>query len=109
MASSTTAPREDNRCRFIISLRGLNRSAVGKTQVSFTSRRPQQLAPSTLTSLLACTNALRRAILRLVTLGGSLGPFLHFAVARHSFQNAPVSVHTLEPWKTSRFRDHRQQ
>src|SRR5208283_2552399 len=43
---------------------GLNRSAVGKTQVSFTSRRPQQLAPSTLTSLLACTNALRRAILR---------------------------------------------
>src|SRR5271165_430413 len=64
MASSTTAPREDNRCRFIISLRGLNRSAVGKTQVSFTSRRPQQLAPSTLTSLLACTNALRRAILR---------------------------------------------
>src|SRR5271157_534400 len=44
--------------------RGLNRSAVGKTQVSFTSRRPQQLAPSTLTSLLACTNALRRAILR---------------------------------------------
>ncbi len=36
----------------------LNRSAVGKTQVSFTSRRPQQLAPSTLTSLLACTNAL---------------------------------------------------
>ena len=42
----------------------LNRSAVGKTQVSFTSRRPQQLAPSTLTSLLACTNALRRAILR---------------------------------------------
>src|SRR5271166_2597170 len=44
--------------------RGLNRSAVGKTQVSFTSRRPQQLAPSTLTSLLACTNTLRRAILR---------------------------------------------
>src|SRR5271166_5061844 len=43
---------------------GLNRSAVGKTQVSFTSRRPQQLAPSSLTSLLACTNALRRAILR---------------------------------------------
>ena len=43
---------------------GLNRSAVGKTQVSFTSRRPQQLAPSTLTSLLACTNALRRATLR---------------------------------------------
>ena len=42
----------------------LNRSAVGKTQVSFTSRRPQQLAPSTLTSLLACTNALRRATLR---------------------------------------------
>ena len=38
--------------------RGLNRSAVGKTQVSFTSRRPQQLVPSTLTSLLACTNAL---------------------------------------------------
>jgi len=37
---------------------------VGKTQVSFTSRRPQQLAPSTLTSLLACTNALRRTILR---------------------------------------------
>src|SRR5271165_2505049 len=43
---------------------GLNRSAVGKTQVSFTSRRLQQLAPSTLTSLLACTNSLRRAILR---------------------------------------------
>src|SRR5271165_4209142 len=29
---------------------GLNRSAVGETDVSFTSRRPQQLAPSTLTS-----------------------------------------------------------
>ena len=48
----------------VFCLRGLNRSAAGKTQVSFTSRRPQQLAPSTLTSLLACTNALRRAILR---------------------------------------------
>ena len=43
---------------------GLNRSAVGKTGASFTSRRPQQLAPSTLTSLLACTNAMCRAILR---------------------------------------------
>jgi len=41
----------------------LNRSAVGKTQISFTSRRPQRLAPSTLTLLLACTNALRRATL----------------------------------------------
>jgi len=42
---------------------GLNRSAVGKTGVSFTSRRPQQLAPSNLTSLLACIDALCRAIL----------------------------------------------
>jgi len=56
---SRSAPRK---CAF--PRKGLNRSAVGKTQVSFTSRRPQQLAPSTLTSLLACTNALRRAILR---------------------------------------------
>src|SRR5208337_3779282 len=40
-----------------------NRSAVGKTGVSFTSRRPQQLAPSNLTSLLACTDALCHAIL----------------------------------------------
>ena len=43
---------------------GLNRSAVGKTKMSFTSRRPQQLGLSTLTSLLACTDAPRRAILR---------------------------------------------
>jgi hypothetical protein len=50
--------------RVRLSMQRTNRSAVGKTQVSFTSRRPQQLAPSTLTSLLACTNALRRAILR---------------------------------------------
>ena len=71
--------------------RGLNRSAVGKTQVSFTSRRPQQLAPSTLTSLLACTNALPVLFFGMVTLGGSLGPILHFAVARHSSQNAPLA------------------
>src|SRR5271166_3869044 len=27
----------------------------------------------------------------MVTLGGSLGPLLHFAVARHSSQNAPLA------------------
>ena len=43
----------------------LNRSAVGKTQVSFTVRRPQRLAPPTPTSLRACTDAPCRAILRL--------------------------------------------
>ncbi len=43
--------------------RGLNRSAVGKTEVSITSRRLQQPAPSTLSSLLTCTDALCRAIL----------------------------------------------
>jgi hypothetical protein len=43
---------------------GLNRSAVGETAISSTSRRPQQLAASTLTSLVACTNALRRAMLQ---------------------------------------------
>src|SRR5271166_4526966 len=59
-SASWALPR--SQCLFLC--RGLNRSAVGKTQVSFTSRRLQQLAPSTLTSLLACTNALRRAILR---------------------------------------------
>jgi hypothetical protein len=42
--------------------RGLNRSAVGKTAIS-TSGRPQSLASPTLTSLVACTSALRRAIL----------------------------------------------
>jgi hypothetical protein len=41
-----------------------NRFAVGKTVISFASGRPQQLVPSTRTSLLACTHALRRAILQ---------------------------------------------
>ena len=43
---------------------GLNRSAVGKTTIS-RSGRPPPLAPPALTSLVACTGALRRAILRL--------------------------------------------
>jgi hypothetical protein len=41
---------------------GLNRSAVGKTAIA-TSSRPQPLASPALTSLVACTGALRRAIL----------------------------------------------
>ena len=40
----------------------LNRSAVGKTATA-TSGRPQPLAAPALTSLVACTGALRRAIL----------------------------------------------
>src|SRR5262249_42270342 len=40
----------------------LNRSAVGKTAIS-TSGRPQPLASPALTSLVACTSALRRALL----------------------------------------------
>jgi hypothetical protein len=39
--------------------RGLNRSVVGKTEISFTSGRPQQLAPLTLTSLLAWSRGAR--------------------------------------------------
>ena len=49
--------------------RGLNRFAVGKTAIS-TSGWPQPLAPPPLTSLVACTSALRRAIL---WLGGAWG------------------------------------
>ena len=40
-----------------ICAREQNRSAVGKTTISLTSRRPQDLAPSTLAWLLACTIA----------------------------------------------------
>jgi hypothetical protein len=42
---------------------GLNRSAVGKTAIS-TRGRPQPLTRPALTSLVACSSALRRAILR---------------------------------------------
>src|SRR5207253_7146542 len=52
----------------------VNRFAVGKTEISFTSGRPQRLAPSTRTALLAGTDALRRAILRQGDVGGGLRP-----------------------------------
>ena len=55
---------QDTLSECVIRPGGLNRSAVGKTEISFTSRRPQQLAPPTPTLLLACTIALCRAILR---------------------------------------------
>jgi hypothetical protein len=42
----------------------LNRSAVGKTQLSFPSRGPLQLPASTPTSLVGCTRAPGRAMLR---------------------------------------------
>jgi hypothetical protein len=61
--SHSVEGRDGEQHSFVLLSRGLNRSAVGKTGVSFTSRRPQQLAPSNLTSLLACTDALCRAIL----------------------------------------------
>ena len=54
----------------------LNRSAVGKTQVSFTSRWPQQLASSPLPSF---------------CLGRVWPLFFHFAVVEHSTQNTPFT------------------
>jgi hypothetical protein len=48
-----------------------NRSAVGKTAISARGR-PQPLAPPALTPLVACTSALRRAILRPGDAGGRL-------------------------------------
>ena len=67
----------------------------GKYQVSFTSRRPQQLAHRLgLLSLLVPT---RCAVLfsGMATLGGGLGPLLHFAVVQHSSQKRPLAIYSI--------------
>jgi len=75
--------------------KGLNRSAVGKTEISFTIRRPQQLTSPTLTSLLACTNALRRAILRRGYACRRAWPLFHFAAVQNSSQKRLLSIYTI--------------
>jgi hypothetical protein len=68
----------------------LNRSAVGKIAISARGR-PQPLAPLALTSLVACTGALRRAILRMAGLGDDFGLRLHSAAGRDPAKFAPVT------------------
>jgi hypothetical protein len=48
---------QDSSVNCVFPSREQNRSAVGKTETSFTSRRPRQLVPSTRASLVACTAA----------------------------------------------------
>jgi hypothetical protein len=70
----------------------LNRSAVGKTAIALPSRWPQRLAPSTRTSLPACPEALRRALLRLESAWGRARPlFFPVAAVEHSPQNTPLA------------------
>ena len=73
---------QDTLSECVIQPGGLNVRG-GKDRDSFTSRRPQQLAPPTPTWLLACTIALAVLSSGMVTLGGGHGPFVHFAVAQH--------------------------
>jgi hypothetical protein len=70
----------------------LNRSAVGKTAIALPSRWPQRPAPSTRTSLPACPEALRRALLRLESAWGRARPlFFPVAAVEHSPQNTPLA------------------
>jgi hypothetical protein len=81
-------PELVGRCMF--RSRGLNRSAVGKTAISLTSGRPQPPAPLTLTSFLACTSALRRAMLGPSDVGGGLGPLVPLRGHPAPSQTAPL-------------------
>src|SRR5262249_23979227 len=63
-----------NDCAFLRG--GLSRSAAGKTAISAASGWPRPHAPLARTSLVARTDAPRRAILRHGDLGGGLGPRL---------------------------------
>jgi hypothetical protein len=83
---------EHIRGQCVILCRGLNRSAVGKTAIALPSRWPQRPAPSTRTSLPACPEALRRAMLRLESAWGRARPlFFPVAAVEHSPQNTPLA------------------